>query len=60
MVGITLVQLLKDFVNIEHGDWDMTMHRLILHCAALGSALFVAIIWRITHPQSEAGHHPPA
>ncbi len=31
VVGITLVQLLKDFVNIEHVDWTTTIHRVELH-----------------------------
>jgi uncharacterized protein (TIGR00645 family) len=60
IVGITLVQLLKDFVNIEHAEWDVTVHRIIIHCIALVSALIVAVIWRITHPQAEAAHHPTA
>lgn len=57
VVGITLVQLLKDFVNLEHVEWDTTVHRIILHVIALVSALLVALIWRITHPQAGAHDH---
>lgn len=60
IVGITLVQLLKDFVNIEHVDWETTTHRIELHCVALVSALIVAIIWRVTHPKEDTAHHHPA
>jgi len=60
VVGITLVQLLKDFVNIEHVDWSTTVHRIELHAVALVSALIVAVIWRITHPQTEVVHTPAA
>jgi uncharacterized protein (TIGR00645 family) len=60
VVGITLVQLLKDFVNIEHVEWTTTLHRVELHAVALVSALIVAIIWRITHPQHEVTHNPTA
>ncbi len=58
VVGITLVQLLKDFVNIEHVEWTTTVHRVELHAVALASALIVAIIWRITHPQHDTTHTP--
>lgn len=58
VVGITLVQLLKDFVNIENVEWTTTVHRVELHGVALASALIVAIIWRITHPQHETKHTP--
>jgi len=58
VVGITLVQLLKDFVNIEHVEWATTMHRVELHAVALASALIVAIIWRITHPSTDVSHTP--
>jgi uncharacterized protein (TIGR00645 family) len=48
--GITLIQILKDFVNIEKLDWTVIYHRGILHILTLISALVVALIWRITHP----------
>lgn len=51
--GITLVQLLKDFVNIEHGDWTVITHRIYIHVITLVSALMMAIIWRVTHPSIE-------
>ncbi len=51
--GITLVQLLKDFVNIEHGDWNVITHRIYIHIVTLISALMMAAIWRVTHPSAE-------
>ncbi len=57
VAGITLVQMLRDFVNIEKMDWVLIQHRLILHAVVLLSALVTAIIWRLTHtpktPESE-------
>lgn len=53
IAGITLIQILKDFVNIERIDWTVTKHRIIIHIVALISALLMAIIWRITHPVEE-------
>lgn len=52
--SITLVQILKDFVNLEHIDWETAMHRIVIHMVALISALVMAIIWRISHPSD---HH---
>lgn len=51
--SITLVQILKDFVNLEHIDWDIAMHRIIIHGVALISALTMAFIWRVTHPKED-------
>jgi uncharacterized protein (TIGR00645 family) len=48
--GITLVQILKDFVNLEHVDWELAVHRMAIHAMCLGSTLAMALIWRITHP----------
>ena len=60
IVGITLVQILKDFVNIEHINWETCVHRMYIHGVCLFSALLVALIWRITHPSSEQhSAHPP-
>lgn len=58
IVGITLVQILKDFVNIEHVDWDVCVHRIYIHGVCLASALVVALIWRITHPSNDSSHNP--
>jgi uncharacterized protein (TIGR00645 family) len=52
IASITLVQLLKDFVNIEHVDWSVIVHRMTMHGAVLVSATMTALIWRITHPQT--------
>lgn len=54
--GITLVQLLKDFVNIEHIEWTLVIHRMWVHGLTLLSAVVVAIVWRLTHTND----HPPA
>jgi uncharacterized protein (TIGR00645 family) len=51
IAGITLVQILKDFVNLEKVQWELTRHRIIIHVVALFSALMMAMIWRVTHPQ---------
>lgn len=55
IAGITLVQILKDFVNLEKVNWTLTSHRIIIHVVALCSALMMAFIWRVTHP---AWQHP--
>lgn len=59
IAGITLVQVLKDFVNIEKVDWTLEKHRIIVHVTALVSALAMALVWRITHP-IQAAHASPA
>jgi uncharacterized protein (TIGR00645 family) len=51
IAGITLIQILKDFVNIERADWVLTKHRIVIHIIALSSALAMALIWRVTHPE---------
>lgn len=51
IAGITLVQILKDFVNLEKVNWTLTQHRIIIHLVALFSALMMAFIWRVTHPE---------
>jgi uncharacterized protein (TIGR00645 family) len=50
IAGITLVQILKDFVNIEKVDWNLEKHRIVIHMTALVSALAMAVVWRLTHP----------
>jgi uncharacterized protein (TIGR00645 family) len=50
IAGITLVQILKDFVNIENVDWNLEKHRIVIHLTALLSALVMAFVWRVTHP----------
>jgi uncharacterized protein (TIGR00645 family) len=60
IVGITLVQILKDFVNIEHVEWTTCVHRMYIHGLCLASALIIAVIWRVTHPSTDGGSHNPA
>lgn len=55
IAGITIIQILKDFVNIENVDWRLVEHRIVIHVVALFSALMMALIWRVTHPQES--HH---
>jgi uncharacterized protein (TIGR00645 family) len=50
IAGITLIQILKDFVSLEHVDWDLAVHRMIIHGVVLLSAVSMALIWRIVHP----------
>jgi uncharacterized protein (TIGR00645 family) len=50
IAGITLVQVLKDFVNIKNTEWNIIVHRMIVHVVCLVSAIIMACIWRITHP----------
>ena len=54
IAGITLVQILKDFVNIENVDWNLEKHRIVIHFTALVSALVMAFVWRVTHPAGAA------
>ena len=56
IAGITLIQILKDFVHVENIDWTVTEHRIIIHLVALFSALMMALNWRITHPEWAADH----
>lgn len=53
IAGITLVQILKDFFNIEKIEWSFVFRRIEIHVVALMSALIMACIWRITHPTVE-------
>lgn len=55
IASITLVQLLKDFVNLEKVDWTLETHRMAVHLMTLASALVMAIIWKITKATKE--HH---
>jgi uncharacterized protein (TIGR00645 family) len=50
IAGITLIQILKDFVGIDKVEWTMVYHRMIIHVVVLISAVAMALIWRITHP----------
>jgi uncharacterized protein (TIGR00645 family) len=56
IAGITLIQILKDFVNIEKVQWVLVEHRMVIHIIALVSALMMAAIWRVTHPTQEKEH----
>lgn len=58
IAGITLIQILKDFVNIEHMDWEVVKHRMIIHAMVLVSAAVMALIWRITHPNGANSASP--
>jgi len=53
VAGITLIRLLKDFVNIEHIAWENVVRRAIIHGVCLVSCLVLATVWRITHPDAE-------
>lgn len=57
IAGITLIQILKDFVHVESIDWTLTEHRIVIHVVALFSALMMALIWRVTHPEWAADKH---
>lgn len=49
IAGITLIQILKDFVHLERIDWELAKHHMVMHIVVLVSALFMALIWRVTH-----------
>lgn len=49
IAGITVIRVLKDFVNIEHTPWEIIVHRMYIHGLCLISALVLAIIWRLLH-----------
>lgn len=57
IASITLIQILKDFVHLEEVNWEVAKHRMVIHGMVLGSAIAMALIWRITHPQV---HHEKA
>lgn len=50
---ITLIRLLKDFINMEHLDWGVTKQRAIIHGVCLASFLIIAITWKLTRVQGE-------
>lgn len=52
--SITLVQILKDFVNLESIEWNMAIHRIVIHMVALVSALIMAMIWRLSHSHDDS------
>jgi uncharacterized protein (TIGR00645 family) len=56
VAGITLIRLLKDFVDIEHMEWKIVLHRAIIHGVCLVSCIVMAWVWRITHPTAEGKH----
>lgn len=53
IAGITLIQILRDFFNVEKVGWEVVTHRAVLHVITLLSALVMAIIWRVMHPSEE-------
>jgi uncharacterized protein (TIGR00645 family) len=58
IAGITLIQILKDFVHLEEVSWEVVVRRMIVHAMCLVSALVMAIIWRVTHtPDSSPSGH---
>jgi len=57
IAGITLVQILRDFVHIKDVPWAEVEHRIIIHIVALCSAAMMAVIWRVTHPAWAADKH---
>lgn len=55
--SITLIQLLKDFANIEKVPWELSQHRLIVHGMTLLSAFAMAKIWQVMHAQQKGDSH---
>jgi len=47
ITSITLIQLLKDFVNLEKVPWELVQHKMMIHALTLASAVSLAVIWRI-------------
>ncbi len=54
IAGITMIRILKDFIDLEHVEWTVVQRRMIIHAMCLGSALVMALIWRLTHPTKPA------
>jgi uncharacterized protein (TIGR00645 family) len=50
IASITGVALLRDFFNSPD-------HRALLHIVFVGTAVAMAILWRITHPKEEKEEH---
>jgi uncharacterized protein (TIGR00645 family) len=57
IAGITLIRVLKDFVNIENVSWDVIVHRMYIHGLCLLSAIALALIWRLLHVPDPPTHH---
>jgi uncharacterized protein (TIGR00645 family) len=53
IAGITLIRILKDFVDLDKVEWPVVVHRVYIHVVCLFSALMMALIWRLTHPNVE-------
>jgi uncharacterized protein (TIGR00645 family) len=51
IAGIMLIRILRDFVDLEKVEWTVVLHRVYIHLVCLISAIALASIWRITHPQ---------
>ena len=55
LLGVTAIHLLKDFVDAEKMSWDTLWKRILIHGIFILSALILAIIDWILHPN---GHEP--
>ena len=54
--GITIVRLLKDFINIENVPWEHVVHRMYISGLCLVSSFVLAGIWRLLHVPEVEGH----
>jgi uncharacterized protein (TIGR00645 family) len=57
IAGITLIRVLKDFVNIEHVQWETVVHRMYIHGICLLSSITLAVIWRLLHTNGNGNGH---
>ncbi len=59
IASITGVQVLKDFMNVEHVPHDIIDMKLKIHIVCLVSAAFFALIWKITRDNQTEHQNPP-
>lgn len=50
------VQILKDYVNMDHIKHEVVMDRLLILSVFAVVTTLIAAIWRITHPPHHGGH----
>jgi uncharacterized protein (TIGR00645 family) len=52
IAGITLIRVLKDFVNLQNTSWDIVLHRMYIHGLCLLSMLVFAAVWRLLQQEA--------
>ncbi|MDR3616476.1 MAG: YqhA family protein [Candidatus Obscuribacterales bacterium] len=59
IASITGVQVLRDFMNLEHTEVKLVIERAALHVICLFSAFMFAKMWKMTHDSPTEHQNPP-